>query len=105
MFRLAHPALPGLDLAEASLRTQLLGAELAAPVMLMGDRARTATEHGLGPIANDLAPDRPRLWLEPFLHRLRVGGLGRRRAQPARPQPGAPAPAGPVATANLVTGG
>ena len=65
-FRLAHRALPGLDLAEVSLRTRLLGAELAAPVMLMGDRARTATEHGLGLIANELAPDRPRLWLASF---------------------------------------
>jgi isopentenyl diphosphate isomerase/L-lactate dehydrogenase-like FMN-dependent dehydrogenase len=46
-----------------SLRTRLLGAELAAPVMLAGDCARTATEHGLGLIANELAPDRPRLWL------------------------------------------
>jgi hypothetical protein len=65
-FRLAHRALPGLDLAEVSLRTRLLGAELAAPVMLMGDRARTATEHGLGLIGNELAPDRPRLWLASF---------------------------------------
>jgi isopentenyl-diphosphate delta-isomerase len=46
-----------------SLRTRLLGAELAAPVLLVGDGARTATEHGLGLIANELAPDRPRLWL------------------------------------------
>ena len=63
-FRLAHRALPGLDLAEVSLRTRLLGAELAAPVVLLGDGlARTATEHGLGLIANELAPDRPPLWL------------------------------------------
>jgi len=62
-FRLAHRALPGLDLSEVSLRTRLLGAELAAPVVLVGDCARTATEHGLGLIANELAPDRPRLWL------------------------------------------
>jgi isopentenyl diphosphate isomerase/L-lactate dehydrogenase-like FMN-dependent dehydrogenase len=46
-----------------SLRTRLLGAELAAPVVLVGDCARTATEHGLGLIANELAPDRPPLWL------------------------------------------
>jgi isopentenyl-diphosphate Delta-isomerase len=46
-----------------SLRTRVLGAELAAPVLLVGDGARTATEHGLGLIANELAPDRPRLWL------------------------------------------
>ncbi len=39
-FRLAHRALPGLDLAEVSLRTRLLGAELAAPVMLDGATAR-----------------------------------------------------------------
>jgi len=68
-FRLSHRALPGLDLAEVSLRTRLLGAELAAPVVLAGhDRAlaRTATEHGLGLIANELAPDRPPLWLASF---------------------------------------
>lgn len=46
-----------------SLRTRLLGAELAAPVLLAGDGARTATEYGLGLIANELAPDRPPLWL------------------------------------------
>jgi isopentenyl-diphosphate Delta-isomerase len=46
-----------------SLRTRLLGAELAAPVVLVGDGSRTATEHGLGLIANELAPDRPPLWL------------------------------------------
>jgi isopentenyl-diphosphate Delta-isomerase len=62
-FRLAHRALPGLDLTEVSLRTRLLGAELAAPVLLVGDGARTANEHGLGLIANELAPDRPPLWL------------------------------------------
>jgi isopentenyl-diphosphate Delta-isomerase len=68
-FRLAHRALPGLDLAEVSLRTRLLGAELAAPLVLAGDDralARTATEHGLGLIANELAPDRPPLWLASF---------------------------------------
>ena len=66
-FRLAHRALPGLDLAEVSLRTRLLGAELAAPVMLVGEGlARTATEHGLGLIANELAPDRPPLWLASY---------------------------------------
>jgi isopentenyl-diphosphate Delta-isomerase len=63
-FRLAHRALPGLDLAEVALRTRLLGAELAAPVLLVGEGlARTATEQGVGLIANDLAPDRPPLWL------------------------------------------
>ena len=68
-FRLAHCALPGLDLGEVSLRTRVLGAELAAPVVLAGDGralARTATEHGLGLIANELAPDRPPLWLASF---------------------------------------
>src|SRR5919106_5085862 len=66
-FRLAHRALPGLDLAEVSLRTRLLGAELAAPVVLVGEGlTRTATEHGLGLIANALAPDRPPLWLASF---------------------------------------
>jgi isopentenyl-diphosphate Delta-isomerase len=64
-FRLAHCALPGCDLEEVSLRTRLLGAELAAPVVLAGEAAtaRTATEHGLGLIGNDHAPDRPPLWL------------------------------------------
>jgi isopentenyl-diphosphate delta-isomerase len=64
-FRLAHRALPGCDLAEVSLRTRFLGAELAAPVILAGEgaAARTATEHGLGLIGNDHAPDRPPLWL------------------------------------------
>ncbi len=68
-FRLAHRALPGLDLTEVSLRTLLLGAELAAPVLLAGDDrelARTATELRLGLIANELAPDRPPLWLARF---------------------------------------
>lgn len=47
-----------------ALRTRLLGAELAAPLLLVGEGlARTATEHGLGLIANELAPDRPPLWL------------------------------------------
>jgi isopentenyl-diphosphate Delta-isomerase len=62
-FRLAHRALPGCDLEEVSLRTRFLGAELAAPVILVGGTARTATEHGLGLIGNDHAPDRPPLWL------------------------------------------
>jgi isopentenyl-diphosphate Delta-isomerase len=64
-FRLAHRALPGCDLDEVSLRTRLFGAELAAPVVLAGETAtaRTATEHGLGLIGNDHAPDRPPLWL------------------------------------------
>jgi isopentenyl diphosphate isomerase/L-lactate dehydrogenase-like FMN-dependent dehydrogenase len=62
-FRLAHRALPGCDLSQVSLRTRLLGAELSAPVLLVGAAARTATELGVGLIGNDHAPDRPRLWL------------------------------------------
>ena len=63
-FRLAPPrsARPR-PLRGVSLRTRLLGAELAAPVVLVGDCARTATEHGLGLVANELAPDRPPLCL------------------------------------------
>ena len=78
-FRLAHRALPGLDLAEVALRTRLLGAELAAPVVLVGEGlARTATEHGLGLIANELAPDRPPLWLASFdVTELRGDGVER----------------------------
>ena len=82
-FRLAHRALPGLDLSEVSLRTRLLGAELAAPVVLVGDCARTATEHGLGLIANELAPDRPPLWLAAC----DVTDLRRRRSGRARWSP------------------
>lgn len=65
-FRLAYRALPGRDLADVSLRAQLLGAELGAPVIVAGDDrelARTATEHGLGLVANRHGPDRPPLWL------------------------------------------
>jgi isopentenyl-diphosphate Delta-isomerase len=65
-FRLAHRALPGRDLADVVLRTRFLGAELAAPVLVGGGQARTATEHGLGLIGNDHAPDRPPLWLASF---------------------------------------
>ena len=71
-YRLAHRALPGRDLAEVSLRTRFLGAELAAPVLLVGADARTACEHRLGLIGNDHAPDRPPLWLASS----GVGGLG-----------------------------
>ena len=80
-FRLAHRALPGLDLKEVTLRTRLLGAELAAPVLLAGDEralARVATEHRLGLIANELAPDRPPLWLASLpVSELRGGGVER----------------------------
>jgi len=83
-FRLAHRALPGRDLSEVSLRTRLLGAELAAPVVLVGeDRAlaRVATEHRLGLVANRLSPDRPPLWLASLdVTQLRAAG-GPERAE------------------------
>jgi isopentenyl-diphosphate delta-isomerase len=68
-FRLAHRALPGRDLAEVSLRTRLLGADLSAPVLVVAaeadrDVARAATEHGFGLIVRSgHAPDRPPLLL------------------------------------------
>jgi isopentenyl-diphosphate Delta-isomerase len=67
-FRLAHRALPGCDLADVALRTRFLGAGLAAPLILCGDReqARAATEYGLGLIGNEHAPDRPPLWLASY---------------------------------------
>jgi isopentenyl-diphosphate delta-isomerase len=65
-FRLAHRALPGCDLADVALRTRFLGAELAAPVLLAGGPARIATEHGIGLIGNDHAPERPPLWLASY---------------------------------------
>ena len=84
-FRLAHRALPGRDLCEVSLRTRLLGAELSAPVMLIGDDrplARVATEHGLGLVANRLSPDRPPLWLASLdVTELRVAGGPEERAE------------------------
>jgi len=83
-FRLAYRALPGRDLHEVSLRTRLLGAELSAPVVLVGDDrplARVATEHGLGLVANRLSPDRPPLWLASLdVTELRVAG-GPERAE------------------------
>jgi isopentenyl-diphosphate Delta-isomerase len=83
-FRLAYRALPGRDLREVSLRTRLLGAELSAPVVLVGDDrplARVATEHGLGLVANRLSPDRPPLWLASLdVTELRVAG-GPERAE------------------------
>ena len=83
-FRLAYRALPGRDLHEVSLRTRLLGAELSAPVVLVGDDrplARVATEHGLGLVANRLSPDRPPLWLASLdVTALRVAG-GPERAE------------------------
>jgi len=84
-YRLAHRALPGRDLAEVELATSLLGAALAAPLVLcappgargLGRLARAATEHGLGLvlgggeglladrdlIARYRTPDRPPLLL------------------------------------------
>jgi isopentenyl-diphosphate Delta-isomerase len=65
-FRLSHRALPGRDLCEVSLRTRLLGAELAAPVVVWGDDrslARAACEHGVGLVSGVQTPDRPPLWL------------------------------------------
>ena len=65
-FRLSQRALPGRDLCEVSLRTRLLGAELAAPVLVWGDArslARAACEHGVGLVSSTPAPDRPPLWL------------------------------------------
>jgi isopentenyl-diphosphate delta-isomerase len=72
-FRLSHRALPGRDVAEVSLRTRLLGAELAAPVIVWGDDrelARAASEHGVGLVSARQAPDRPPLWLA----RVELGG-------------------------------
>ena len=75
-FRLSQRALPGRDLCEVSLRTRLLGAELAAPVLVWGDDrslARAACEHGVGLVSGTPAPDRPPLWLA----RVRLGDIGR----------------------------
>jgi len=84
-FRLAHRALPGRDLSEVSLRTRLLGAELSAPVVLVGDDrglARAATEHHLGLVGNRLSPDRPPLWLASIdVTELRVAGGAERAEQ------------------------
>ena len=75
-FRLAHRALPGRDLDEVSLGTALLGAGLAAPLIVAAphdlptgavrDLARAASEHGLGLVLggeDDHAPTRPPLLL------------------------------------------
>jgi isopentenyl-diphosphate delta-isomerase len=65
-FRLSQRALPDRDLHEVSLRTRLLGAELAAPLVVWGDDpalARAASEHGVGLVSGRQAPDRPPLWL------------------------------------------
>jgi isopentenyl-diphosphate delta-isomerase len=71
--RLAHRALPGRDLAEVELGTLLLGAELAAPLVLAvpegahaAPLARAATEQGLALVVGEDAArlhDRPPLLL------------------------------------------
>ena len=65
--RLAHRALPGRDLAEVELGTLLLGAELAAPLVLaVPEGARAATEQGLALVVGEDAArlhDRPPLLL------------------------------------------
>jgi isopentenyl-diphosphate Delta-isomerase len=83
-FLLAHRALPGRNLDEVSLGTALLGAGLAAPLIVAAphdlptgavrDLARAASEHGLGLVlggADDHAPTRPPL----LLASLGVGAL------------------------------
>jgi isopentenyl-diphosphate delta-isomerase len=72
--RLAHRALPGRDLVEVELDTPLLGAQLAAPLVLTAHPgaggaaplARAATEQALALIVGEDAPrlhDRPPLLL------------------------------------------
>ena len=71
--RLSHRALPGRDLADVELATLLLGAELAAPLVLAAPAgapaaplARAATEQGLGLVVGEDAArlhDRPPLLL------------------------------------------
>ena len=71
--RLAHRALPGRDLAEVDLATMLLGAELAAPLVVdvpagaaASPFARAATEQGLALVAGEEGArlqDRPPLLL------------------------------------------
>jgi isopentenyl-diphosphate delta-isomerase len=71
--RLAHRALPGRDLAEVELSTALLGAELAAPLVIdvpagavAAPFARAATEQGLALVVEEEGArlhDRPPLLL------------------------------------------
>jgi isopentenyl-diphosphate delta-isomerase len=102
-YRLAHRALPGRDLAEVGLGTPLLGAVLAAPIILalpagataIGRNARAASEHGLGlvlrggerllaepdRIGRYHTPDRPPLLLAAIGVEHLVDGDGPQRAQ------------------------
>jgi isopentenyl-diphosphate delta-isomerase len=102
-YRLAHRALPGRDLAEVGLGTPLLGAVLAAPILLappaeagaIGRYARAASEHGLGlvlrggerlladpdRIARYHTPDRPPLLLGALAIEHLLDGDGPQRAQ------------------------
>jgi isopentenyl-diphosphate delta-isomerase len=102
-YRLAHRALPGRDLAEVGLGTPLLGAVLAAPILLappahvggIGRFARAASEHGLGlvlrggdvllddpdRIARYHTPDRPPLLLGAIGVEHLLDGDGPQRAE------------------------
>ena len=103
-YRLAHRALPGRDLAEVGLAAPLLGAVLAAPIVIVappggtgiGRLARAATEHGLGlivrggerlldgdggAIARYRTPDRPRLLLAAIGVEQLLDGDGPARAE------------------------
>jgi isopentenyl-diphosphate delta-isomerase len=102
-YRLAHRALPGRDLAEVGLGTPLLGAVLAAPLLIaappgprgIGRLARAASEHGLGlvlgggerlladpdEIARYRTPDRPPLLLAAIALEHLLDGDGPGRAE------------------------
>jgi isopentenyl-diphosphate delta-isomerase len=102
-YRLAHRALPGRDLAEVGLGTPLLGAVLAAPILIalpagvtaIGRYARAASEHGLGlvlrggerllddpaRIARYHTPDRPPLLLGAIGVEHLLDGDGPQRAE------------------------
>ena len=76
--RLAHRALPGRDLAEVELSTALLGAELAAPLVVdvpagavAAPFARAATEQGLALVVEE---DGARLHDRPPLLLVRLPG-------------------------------
>ena len=101
-YRLAHRALPGRDLAEIGLATPLMGAVLAAPLLIaapagasVGRLARAASEHGLGLVVGDggallsdpgriaryRAPDRPPLLLASIALAGLLDGDGPERAE------------------------